>query len=164
MTRFLRTPAALCLASALALAGCNSEAPSEKQTGTPAGGTKAASAKGDPEVQAEVDEIMAGLDQEERAKIEEELAKLSPNDRELAEEQLICYVSKAPIGSMAGATRVKVGDQDVLVCCEGCSHDLVEHPEKYEKFLAHLKAIHPAGGKAAGDAEPVAAPKPDDKG
>ena len=61
----------------------------------------------------------------------EVFAKLSAEDRRLAESQEICPVTDAALGSMGTPIKVRVGDRDVFICCEGCREDLLENADKH---------------------------------
>lgn len=93
----------------LLIAGCNTEQPAQ---------------------QAEAPEQFAEL-AEHNAEVEAALAELPPEDRKLAEEQKLCPVSLEPLGSMGKPIRVELGEQDLLVCCEGCVDMVKEDPERY---------------------------------
>ena len=48
------------------------------------------------------------------------LKELSAEDRAAAEKQRICPVTGALLGSMGAPYKVKVKNQTVFLCCEGC--------------------------------------------
>lgn len=66
----------------------------------------------------------------------EGLAELSEADRALAIKQKLCPVSGEPLGSMGAPLQVKVKEQSVWICCDGCEGRLKKDPDKY---LAKLK-------------------------
>ena len=66
----------------------------------------------------------------------EGLAELSEADRALAAKQKLCPVSGEPLGSMGAPLQVKVKEQSVWICCDGCEGRLKKDPDKY---LAKLK-------------------------
>lgn len=61
----------------------------------------------------------------------EAFAELSAEDRQMVELQKICPVTDAALGSMGTPIKVRVGDRDVFICCEGCREDLLENADKY---------------------------------
>jgi len=74
-------------------------------------------------------------------KIREELAKLSPADRALAEQQRFCIVLKeSRLGSMGKPVKIKVGNETVFLCCEGCEDSAKEDPDATLARLRELRA------------------------
>ena len=61
----------------------------------------------------------------------EAFAELSAEDRQMVELQKICPVTDEALGSMGTPIKVRVGDRDVFICCEGCREDLLENADKY---------------------------------
>ena len=106
--------------------------------------------------------------------IEQALAGLSSEDRALAARQRVCPVSQKPLGSMGTPVKVRVGERDVLLCCEGCEEELKAKPEQY---LAKLPNVT-SGGQPPGEkinmlsddhdltrpSSRDGAPRPDDEG
>ena len=64
------------------------------------------------------------------------IAELPESEQEAARKQRICPVGGGLLGSMGKPFKVKIGDQDVYLCCQGCEEDLRKNPEE---FLAKLK-------------------------
>lgn len=67
-------------------------------------------------------------------------------------KQRICPVSGKPLGSMGAPPRVRVGDQDVYVCCAGCTNALKANPEVHLAKLtqpALVKATQADGAAIA---------------
>jgi Cu(I)/Ag(I) efflux system membrane fusion protein len=74
-------------------------------------------------------------------KIGEELARLSPADRALAEQQRFCVVSQeSRLGSMGKPVKIKVGNETVFLCCEGCEDSAKENPAATLARLKELRA------------------------
>ena len=74
-------------------------------------------------------------------KIAKELAKLSPADRALAEQQRFCIVIKdSRLGSMGKPVKIKVGNETVFLCCEGCEDSAKENPAVTLARLKELRA------------------------
>lgn len=82
---------------------------------------------------------------EEAREIESAFSKLSPEDRKLAEQQVICPVMEVKLGSsgMGSPIRVKLPDQDVMICCKGCKKKLLADPKKYYEVLAAYRKNEP---------------------
>ena len=66
--------------------------------------------------------------------------------------QRICPVSGKPLGSMGAPPKVRVGNQDVYVCCVGCTNALKANPKLH---LAKLPAPQPVKSTRA-DAAAIA--------
>lgn len=58
--------------------------------------------------------------------ISKALAALSGPDRLRAEVQKICPVSGGPLGSMGIPQKVRVGELEVFLCCEGCKEGEID--------------------------------------
>lgn len=71
------------------------------------------------------------------AAMEDGLAELSEADHASAMKQHVCPVSGEMLGTMGQPIIVSVSNQDVWVCCDGCTKTLKADPEKY---LAKLKS------------------------
>lgn len=65
------------------------------------------------------------------AAMEKGLAKLSEADRASAMKQHVCPVTGEMLGTMGEPIKVSVQDQDVWVCCGGCTDKLKADPDKY---------------------------------
>ena len=50
-----------------------------------------------------------------------ETTTLSKHDQLKIAVQKICPVSGKPLGSMGAPTKVKVGDEEIFICCQGCT-------------------------------------------
>ena len=98
----------------------------------------------DPNQADSKNESQLAIAEAEAIEIERAFAELSPADRELAESQVICPVTEVKLGTLGMGTpiRVKLDQQDVLICCEGCRSALVESPTKYLNILAKYKSEH----------------------
>lgn len=83
-----------------------------------------------------------GGENDQAARIETNLAKLSDADRSAAVAQGRCPVSSEVLASMGVPIKLRVQDQDVWICCDGCKSELVANPHKF------LKPFSPAGGDA----------------
>jgi hypothetical protein len=66
----------------------------------------------------------------------EEYQELTAEDRVAAKKQRICPVTGALLGSMGDPYKIKVKDQTVFLCCQGCVGAILQDPDKY---LAKLK-------------------------
>ena len=71
------------------------------------------------------------------AAMKEGLAELSEADHASAMKQHVCPVSGEMLGTMGKPIMVSVSNQDVWVCCNGCTETLKADPEKY---LAKLRS------------------------
>ncbi|MGN6546160.1 MAG: efflux RND transporter periplasmic adaptor subunit, partial [Aureliella sp.] len=49
-----------------------------------------------------------------------QIAKLPPDDQTLAKQQVLCPVTKEPLGSMGKPLKVSIDGDSVFVCCKGC--------------------------------------------
>ncbi|MGI8981171.1 MAG: efflux RND transporter periplasmic adaptor subunit [Pirellulaceae bacterium] len=77
----------------------------------------------------------------EDRKIGEELARLTPADRALAEQQRFCIVLKeSRLGSMGIPVKIKVGNETVFLCCEGCEDSAKASPAATLARLKELRA------------------------
>lgn len=65
------------------------------------------------------------------AGMEKGLSELSEADRAAAMKQHVCPVTGEMLGTMGKPIKVTVKDQDVWVCCSGCTKQLKEDPDKY---------------------------------
>lgn len=65
------------------------------------------------------------------ADMEKGLSELSETDRAAAMKQHVCPVTGEMLGTMGKPIKVTVKDQDVWVCCSGCTKQLKEDPDKY---------------------------------
>ncbi len=75
------------------------------------------------------------------AKIDLALAKLSPEDRKLARSQTFCPVlADSRLGSMGVPIKIKVKNQPVFVCCNGCSKSAAKNADATLKKVAELRA------------------------
>ncbi len=63
--------------------------------------------------------------------IPEGLRELAPRDRQAALVQRTCPVTGDVLGLDGTPLKVRVGDRDIFVCCEGCVADLRRNPTKY---------------------------------
>lgn len=69
------------------------------------------------------------------------LAQLTPEDRKLAEDQGYCAnETNSPLGSMGTPLKLTVKDRPVFVCCEGCSRNVLDNPDKTLATVDMLKA------------------------
>lgn len=65
--------------------------------------------------------------------------------RSLTTEQIairlqgICPVSGEPLGSMGQPPKVRIGVQEIFVCCKGCIKKVKEQPDKYLNKMAALR-------------------------
>lgn len=75
-------------------------------------------------------------EREEASRIEANLAKLSDADRTVAVGQKSCPVSGATLGAMGVPIKVRVLDQDLWICCDGCKPKLVAAPQKFVKPIS----------------------------
>jgi len=103
----------------------------------------------------------------ESKKIAAALAKLSDEDRRLAESQVICPVTKSPLGTMGVPLRVELDGRPILVCCLGCREPVLNDPEKHRKILSLYKAKSDEaklnqGKTAPSIAPPIGVPQPVD--
>ena len=71
------------------------------------------------------------------AAMEDGLVEHSKADHASAMKQHVCPVSGEMLGTMGKPIIVSVSNQDVWVCCNGCTETLKADPEKY---LAKLKS------------------------
>ncbi|GAB5441367.1 MAG: hypothetical protein Fues2KO_17160 [Fuerstiella sp.] len=65
------------------------------------------------------------------AGMEKGLSELSESDRAAAMKQHVCPVTGEMLGTMGKPVKVTVKEQDVWVCCNGCTEQLKESPDKY---------------------------------
>ena len=71
-----------------------------------------------------------------------ETSTLSKHDQLKIAVQKICPVSGKPLGSMGAPTKVKVGDEEVFLCCPGCAQGQINKQ--------HWATIHANFAKAQG--------------
>lgn len=64
------------------------------------------------------------------------LLKLSPQDRAVALAQRTCPVTGDLLGENNAPFKVRIGNRDIFVCCQGCIKDLQSNPAAY---LPNLK-------------------------
>ena len=67
---------------------------------------------------------------------------LSKHDQLKIATQKICPVSGNPLGSMGTPTKVRVGDEEVFLCCQGCTQGQINKQ--------HWATIHANFAKAQG--------------
>ena len=84
------------------------------------------------------------------------LSHLPDEDRQLAEQQRICPVADVALGSMGVPLKVKVNEQFIFLCCEGCRTRLLGDPDKYiAKLLAAKKEPDAIAGPAEMELPPI---------
>ena len=64
-------------------------------------------------------------------------------------QQRICPVSGKPLGSMGKAVKVRLGNQDVYVCCAGCTQALKTDPEVHLAKLTRHTLVKATPADAA---------------
>lgn len=79
------------------------------------------------------------LTEEEAAEIESALSKLNETDRELVKQQIYCPVTEMRLGSMGTPIKMRLKDQDVFICCEGCRSSMENEPDKYLQMIEQYK-------------------------
>ena len=99
----------------------------------------------DPDKKRPIDETDAEITPEQPEAIREALSQLSELDRDLALAQVICPVTEFALGSMGPPIKVRVDNQNVLICCEGCRDRLIKDPQNYFSILEryHQKEVSP---------------------
>jgi Cu(I)/Ag(I) efflux system membrane fusion protein len=70
----------------------------------------------------------------------EGLKELSAEDRVAAKKQQICPVTGALLGTMGEPYKMKVQNQTVFLCCEGCKDAILRNPDKYLEKLEKAPA------------------------
>lgn len=105
----------------------------------------------DPNRAVTKNESQLAEQQAEAAEIEAAFASLSPADRQLAEAQVICPVTEVKLGTlgMGAPIRVNLPHRDVMICCEGCRHGLLDNPEKYLDILDKYHTVQPTDEELA---------------
>lgn len=71
-----------------------------------------------------------------RARLASTARPVKLSDEELIAMQQICPVTGAKLGSMGKPVQVKLGEQTVFLCCEGCEKPIKADPAKYLERLA----------------------------
>jgi YHS domain-containing protein len=77
---------------------------------------------------ATVDFALYGIAQQPVSFATEFQRSLTPEQVAIS-QQRICPVSGKPLGSMGNPPRVRIGNQDVYVCCAGCTKALKANPQ-----------------------------------
>ncbi|MER3441734.1 MAG: hypothetical protein C4296_10245 [Gemmataceae bacterium] len=71
--------------------------------------------------------------------VEKNLSLLPAADRERARKQRFCPISGSPLGSMGKPVRIRILDETVYLCCDGCREQALAEPDKtwqqVQKFL-----------------------------
>ncbi|MFT5522452.1 MAG: Cu(I)/Ag(I) efflux system membrane fusion protein [Pirellulaceae bacterium] len=68
------------------------------------------------------------------------ISELPEADRKLAVKQLICPVTKFPLGSMGIPPKVVIDGKEVFICCEGCKERLQEDPKTHLENLKNVSS------------------------
>lgn len=68
-----------------------------------------------------------------------EIAKLAPEDQVLAKEQVLCPITKQPLGSMGKPVKVIVKGQSVLVCCKGCIRQVEKEADAVLRLVSRWR-------------------------
>lgn len=75
------------------------------------------------------------------ADMDKGLAELTEADRALAMKQHVCPVSGEMLGTMGKPIKVTVKDHDVWICCDGCTKQIQDDPDRYlAKLPSHAGA------------------------
>ncbi len=75
------------------------------------------------------------------ADMDKGLAELTEADRAAAMKQHVCPVTGEMLGTMGKPIKVSVKDHDVWICCDGCTKQLQDAPDKYlAKLQSHAGA------------------------
>ena len=78
--------------------------------------------------------------------------KLSRHDQLKAAAQKICPVSGKKLGSMGTPVKVRIGDEELFLCCQGCADGEVRRE--------HWAAIHANFARAQGECPVMENPLP----
>lgn len=71
------------------------------------------------------------------------LSKLTAEDRQRAAAQRLCPVTGVALGSMGMPEKVKLGGEEIFLCCPGCKKEATIDPEKTLKMVRDLRTASP---------------------
>ena len=77
------------------------------------------------------------------------IGKLAPNDQKLAKQQVLCPVTKEPLGSMGVPLKVMVKNQPIFVCCKACARAVEKDAEAMLELVNRWRSENQKGMRTA---------------
>ncbi len=75
----------------------------------------------------------------------EVIGELTANDQKLAKEQVLCPVTKEPLGSMGVPLKIVVKNQPIFVCCKACARTVQKDTDAMLKLVDHWRSENQKG-------------------